>query len=198
MAKLNSRSARPTAPDVRQGPAPKKTSGRSGKKSKTVPEPAVEKISTPVQNSVDAASPTPTEFDSTLEPTTVEETAVEETTVPDSPAVQEPAQSAPQAGDTTMILKFVKINKNVAFYQGEGLKGSVRFLTSQFADAPPAQLAVSDGSFAVAEAKVKETKEERKARLAALTPEQKQEAARVRLAADEKRLAKRKAALGIA
>lgn len=71
-----------------------------------------------------------------------------------------------------MTLEYVKTNKNVVFYRVPGLKGSVRFLTSQFAGTPPTDILVEAEFASPKTPKVKETKEQRKARLAARTPEQ--------------------------
>jgi hypothetical protein len=99
-----------------------------------------------------------------------------------------------------MTVTYAKTNKNVVFYQGAGLKGSIRLLTSQFPGAPDAELEISGPTFGqgvVKASKVKETKEERKARLAAMSPEEKQAAAKANAAARLAAAQKRAAALGL-
>ena len=97
-----------------------------------------------------------------------------------------------------MTLTYVKTNKNVAFYQAPGLKGSVRFLTSQFAGNPPSEIEIEAEGLAQPKApKVKETKEARAARLAAMTPDEKRQAEVARIAEQKARIAKREAALGL-
>lgn len=69
-----------------------------------------------------------------------------------------------------ITLMYRATKKNVVLYSiNEGLKGSVRFLTSQFTGTPPTSLTVN-GDFAQVEAKtprIKMTAEERKAARAA-------------------------------
>lgn len=116
---------------------------------------------------------------------------------------QLPEYPGPEQETKTMILTLQakQPSKSNAFvYTIPGLRGTVRFAKKLFAsETAPEQVAVQDEGFATLgaakTAKVKETKEERAARLAAMTPEQKRQADLDRIAAQEARLAKRKAAL---
>jgi hypothetical protein len=160
----------PKSDAVKQGPAKAKAGSRKGKTAKAEEIPSVPAGPAPVEpsasdNAVNAL------LDSGVDAVASNEA------VSDSSNVIPFNSNKIQSGANTVAnitLRKAKQTKTFILYQGEGLKGSVRFLSGMFpAGSAPETIEVStETGFAVKEAKVKETKEERKARLAARTPQQ--------------------------
>jgi hypothetical protein len=142
--------------EPKNAPTQKKAAAPKGKKTQpTASDAAVNAVMNSAQNAVDAGA------------------ASEGNSVSDNTTVN--SESEGTKNMATIQLRKTKQTKTFVLYQGEGIKGSVRFLPSQFPEgAVPETISVSvDGEFAMGAApKVKETKEERKARLAARTPQQ--------------------------
>lgn len=81
-----------------------------------------------------------------------------------------------QSGANSMAsidLKLNKVTPMFVLYKSDNMSGSVRFLRTQFGEELPDTVTIStEPGFAAKSAPVKETKEERKARLKARTPQE--------------------------
>jgi hypothetical protein len=95
--------------------------------------------------------------------------------------------------DITLSRNDAPRRSNMVVYAIDGRKGSVRFSKTLFTNAP-ATLTLSNASFAAP--KAKETKEERKARLALVTPAERVAKMEARLARMKAQLAQPKKASG--
>lgn len=112
--------------------------------------------------------------------------AAEGTNVFDFPLTGSVSSSQSESKPVTVGVKIMNLTKravkgNLVLYTMEGVRGSVRFLTSQFAGDPPQTLTVEGTGFAQpSQPKSKMTKEERAAERAKLTPADKARAAQER------------------